>query len=49
MKISTLIQLVLSWNTSSYSNMIESEITFETAGIPTEHVAGIPTGLRVKM
>jgi hypothetical protein len=29
--------------------MIESEITFETAGIPTEHVAGIPTGLRVKM
>ncbi len=21
----------------------------ETAGIPTEHIAGIPTGLRVKM
>ena len=50
------IRLKLSNAASWYFNSgwIESKITLkqnniETAGIPTEHIAGIPTGLRVKM
>jgi hypothetical protein len=31
------------------STGLSKNYNFETAGIPTEHIAGIPTGLRVKM